>query len=351
MADITINDNGMDAMGKVNDKLATSITSADTGSSAASQVNSAVYDGYISSSDNGSDFAAKIAQAEPGQVALRLLTLNVGHYADGKSSSPSFTPQTYADYVERFNAIIDYIDADIVCVQEYSAYVYQQNAAKDVLFGKYPYFTIGTIDGYLGNAFFTKRPHNLVRQQTFAHSNSSGRYFQLFEVEIGGHTIGIVNAHLDTTNNGSNYRNSQFGEIVDALKGYEFALFGSDSNVARVTDDGLGSEQWNVINDWVNGGTYDLGNVYGTLDCGEGYGGGEYTLANKSGDVFLGTWPTTRTASDFSGYTARSCPCDNFAVKGFNVTGVHVLDSVDVPSNDITDHCAFYCDVVIPSEQ
>ena len=347
MADIINTDNGSVAAGKANERLGTNIGVGDSGSTWAAKVNA--FGAAVTSADSGSQFASKVNAASPSGTSLRVMTLNVGHYADGNAPSPSFNAETYAAYVAKFTAFIQAIDADIICVQEYSANVYQQNAAKDVLFGDYPYSQIGTISGYLGNAIFSKVPFDFIKQQAFSRANVGGRYYQLIELSVGGKTIGLINAHLDTTGGGNNYRNSQFGEIVDALKGYDYAIFGSDSNVARLQDDGIGGGQWEVINYWVNGGTYSVGN-YPTLDCGAGYGGGEFTLANKVNGNYIGTWPTTRWAAssaNTSGYAAMSCPCDNIAVKGFGVANPTKVDSLDVPVNDITDHCAFYCDLAL----
>ena len=347
MADIINIDNGSVAAGKANERLGTNIGVGDNGSAWAAKVND--FGAGVTDADSGSQFAAKVNATSPSSPTLRVMTLNVGHYADGNASSPSFNAETYAAYAAKFTAFIQAIDADIICVQEYSANVYQSNAAKDVLFGDYAYSQIGTISGYLGNAIFSKVPFTFIKQQTFAQSNSSGRYYQLIELEVGSKTIGLINAHLDTTNGGNNKRNAQFGEVVAALKDYDYAIFGSDSNVARVQDDGIGGGQWEVINYWVKGGTYSVGN-YPTLDCGAGYGGGEYSLANKVNGSYIGTWPTTRWAAssaNTSGYAAMSCPCDNIAVKGLAVASPTKVDSTDVPVNDITDHCAFYCDLLL----
>lgn len=357
MADIINTDNGSVAAGKVNDKLATAITSADSGSEWASKVNAKTSAGYVTASDNGSDFADKIANAGGGGggTTLRVMTLNVGHFADGNSNAGSFTAETYADYVSRFKAFLEDADADIVCVQEYSINVWQQNAAKDVLFDDYPYQIIGNVyeNGWLCNAVFSKVPITLIREQRFANADIATRYYQLIQLTVDGKTVGLVNTHLDTTHGtngvGNNNRNSQFGEVAYALKDYTHAIFGSDSNVARLQDDGIGSGQWEVINYWVNGGSYTVGN-YPTLDCGAGYGGGEYTLANKVSGSYIGTWPTTRWAAssaNTSGYAAMSCPCDNIAVKRFAVANPTKVDSLDTPVNDITDHCAFYCDLTL----
>lgn len=347
MADIINTDNGSVAAGKVNDKLATAITSADQGSEWASKVNAKTSAGYITESDNGSTFATKIANAGGGEgTTLRVLTLNVGHYADGLNNNPSFNAQTYADYVGRFTDFLDYIDADIICVQEYSEYVYQSNAAKDVLFGDYPYYFIGKTraGSWACSAVFSKIPFVLLGEIDFTHRKNSISYI-LLEMEIDGHTVGIVNTHMDTTNGGDNYRFEQFGEIVDALKGYDYAIFGADTNIARVQDDGLGAGMWNYINYWVNGGSHDCGG-YGIKNFGNGYGGGEYTLANNAVTP-VGTWPTTRCTTDHVGYQPMDCPCDGISVKGFSISNIKRLDSADTPSNDLTDHCAFYCDLTL----
>ena len=341
MAEISINDSGSIAAVKMNSQLSTTIDASTYGSGWASQINAKVGSGLITDLDYGSTLSGKIG----GLDTIRVMTFNVGHFSDVGSASPSFTESQYIDYRNRFTALLNVVNADIILVQEYTINVYQSNAAKDVLFGNYPYYTIGSVGGdSIINAVFSKLPYTFIREQNFSESNVSSRYryYQLLELAFGGHTIGIVNAHLDTTKSGNNYRFEQFGEIVDALKGYDCAIYGSDSNVARVQDDGLGAAQWNVINYWVNGGNYDLGNIYGTKSCGSGYGGGLYSLANNPSDP-IGTWPTTR--CQFSGYAALSCPCDNIVAKGFSISNVTRIDSTDTPSNDLSDHCVLFADL------
>lgn len=282
------------------------------------------------STPNKENIVAAINSMSAGK-RLRVMSWNIGHYSQGFSQTSSMTSENYEENLVKWKKALIDINADIIGVQEYSEQFYKDTSAspqinitsqKDI-FDIYKNKFIGTASGYISNVIFSRIALQNQSSVTYSAAEPSYRYYQIAEISFGGQTVAIINTHLDSTNGGDNNRESQIHELVEATKSYNYCIILADSNIARVIDDQLGSGQYEQFNDYAMLHGYDL-----------------YSLTNHGfqyGDIM--TWPTTGTRTNYSNIPAY--PHDFIIVKGFKTSNVVAVD------NELSDHCAFFCDLDI----
>lgn len=233
--------------------------------------------------------------SEKSNTYIKVANYNVGLFNDG------ITKVATSDAVEqmiKFRKIIGSIDADIMNVQEFLEKFDDGNtydASTNVMDFKYPFNTKGVLaSGSLG---FSKLNINNPKVVYFA--NNSGRYYVEYSVIINGEMITVINAHLSSQRDASQYRANEIQELITEMNTKQYVVLTGDFNVSSQSE-------------------FDAFKTAG------------YKLCNGGDFGWFDTWPIYENMpSEWS----TDWPCNN-------------LDNIIVSSNIVPQYVeAFECDI------
>lgn len=239
---------------------------------------------------------------------VRIAQWNIGHFSCGRADDSYISLNDADAAVEKYLALLDKVDADIVSVNECSPAFTRPDdegnylMAAQTVFGDYPCATIGPKWQYNCNALFARKNKWRNPQTKLFDYAVEKRYYQFAATRVGGKRVVVVSAHLDwnSGDSGKVYRQRQIAEIIAHFK-----------NEPRVIICG----DWNVD---------DISEFAPFEDAG-------FTLANKTACGALSTWPSGDNPN---------LPIDNIIVKGLRISDVKVYND-----KDLSDHCVIVADV------
>lgn len=266
-------------------------------------------------------FYAENKPAPDPDRSFKIANWNIGHFSFGKNKDSSISDGAYDASLTQYRTYIDdVVGADVLCLNEYSAYFTPSHPASD-LFGSYAGSSYeGEQRRYSCNAIWSKLPLSNITVHEFAcnvgvdiqYTNAveaTDYYYVTAELELGGETVTIVAAHLaydDYLYEVEPYIDTVCTDEIDEL----ISVFENAEHVVIIGD-------FNV---------YDYDYFYRFTDAG-------YTLGNGDGEIM--TCTGSRTGD-------LEWPVDNILVKGLTIT-----DFYAEPTR-LSDHVAVIATISLP---
>ncbi len=243
---------------------------------------------------------------------LRLVSWNIGHYSDGLSAYSQINEQNYDEERAIYHKFIHYLDADIICLSEYShifAYVKRrQKLSRKVLFSEYCYiyeypqynFSCNAVMSNILISDLYDYPYYFNDKQDNAPTgpvNYEDYYFLKGQIKLSDKNVTVIFTHLafDDTETGR-LQQQQIEELINICKDDEYVILAGDWN----------TEDYSLF----------MSNGYNVL-C--------------SKDDINGTYPSHEPAHLF----------DNIIVKGLEYKNVKIIES------DLSDHLPIVVDLYI----
>lgn len=266
-------------------------------------------------------FYAENKPAPDPDRSFKIANWNIGHFSFGKSKNSSISDGAYDASLTQYRTYIDdVVGADVLCLNEYSAYFTPSHPASD-LFGSYAGSSYeGEQRRYSCNAIWSKLPLSNITVHEFAcnvgkdiqYTNAveaTDYYYVTAELELGGETVTIVAAHLaydDYLYKVPPYVDTVCTDEMDEL----ISVFASTERVVIIGD-------FNA---------YDYDYFYRFADAG-------YTLGNGDGAILTCTGSST---GDLE------WPVDNILVKGLTITDFYAEPTT------LSDHVAVIATISLP---
>ena len=207
---------------------------------------------------------------------------NIGHYANGNARDTIITDAEYAAKSQEYRAYIEGLDADILCINEYSRLFTPNNAAETALFAERPpiYFA-GEQRHFSCNAVFANLPLQNITVHDFEcnknvtllySSNNKAEYYYYITAElvVGTETVHFVFTHLafDEARSPDTVCQAQIAELIDLYKDVDHVVMMGDWNAYHKF----------YFDPFADAG-YTLGNYGETLTCiGSRTGGLEWAV-------------------------------------------------------------------------
>lgn len=229
-----------------------------------------------------------------------IVTWNLGHFSKGKKTYSTIDESNYdSSYDELQRVLRDSINADIVCLNEYSDEFgtdgsHHKRLTKDLFFSSYTYSEIGPLLGFSCNSFFSNLKVKNTKLRLFEISKTVAErmpraenyYYWEGDIYLNNIKVKLVCAH--TTSSAPALCQSQISELLNRYRKCERVIMCGDWN----------TEDFSLFK---NSG-YDLGN-----------------------DGSLKTFPSKKYA------------LDNIAVKGIEISEVKMVKT------DLSDHYPLVC--------
>lgn len=171
-----------------------------------------------------------------------IATWNIGHFSKGEKTCSTINSSTYrANYDELKKVLEDSINADVLCLNEYSEIFFsdrnkKDQITKDLFFGDYDYSEIGPLLGYSCNSIFSRLKLKRVKQRKFEISKTIAEkmpraenyYYLESDLYIGNIKIKLVCAH--TTSSANAVSQSQISELLNRYRDEERVIMCGDWN-------------------------------------------------------------------------------------------------------------------------
>lgn len=152
---------------------------------------------------------------------IKVCSYNVGGWYIGSGTNvPANKDEAY--YTLQ-NGMIDDIDADILCLEEYWATFSQSGrTAESLLSQYYPYIqTAGGTTQYMGRAICSKYP--ILSYSTNYFSVDTSRYYDVAEINVNGITVYVFVTHLSVSN--QEWKITQATEILNYIRAHNIDRF------------------------------------------------------------------------------------------------------------------------------
>ena len=245
-------------------------------------------------------FVGPVKAEGMGNPEFVISTWNLGHFSKGKKTHSTIDESNYqTSYNELQRVLRDSINADIVCLNEYSEEFgtdgsRHKRLTKDLFFSSYTYSEIGPLLGFSCNSIFSHLKVKNTRLRLFEISKTvavkmpraENYYYLESDIYLNNIKVKLVCAH--TTSSASALCQSQISELLNRYRKCERVIMCGDWN----------TEDFSLFK---NSG-YVLGN-----------------------DGSLKTFPSKKYA------------LDNIAVKGLKISDVRVVRT------DMSDHYPLVC--------
>ena len=255
---------------------------------------------------------------------LRVLALNIGHFANGASQNPSINNSNYDEKLKQWKSALNKSCANILLLSEFdptfgshtvSGSSVSESSVDAVFKPLYPYSSVGTKNGYACNAVISK---SALGGGSSVNYTSRGQlmYYRMDTIVVGGKTVKLVATHLDWSQNETyaGYRAAQIQQLITAFKNEPYVIIAGDFNIDATSE-------WDTF---VNNG---------------------FSIVNHGdlGDIF--TYPATGANELATAIADRPFPdkaLDNIIVKGFRIGNVRLVDE-----GTLTDHCGIMADLTL----
>ena len=171
-----------------------------------------------------------------------IATWNIGHFSKGEKTYSTINSSTYkANYDELKKILDDSINADVLCINEYSEIFFSDKnkkyqITKDLFFGDYDYSEIGPLLGYSCNSIFSRLKLKRVKQRKFEISKTVAKkmpraenyYYLESDLYFGNIKIKLVCAH--TTSSANAVSQSQISELLNKYRDEDRVIMCGDWN-------------------------------------------------------------------------------------------------------------------------
>ena len=171
-----------------------------------------------------------------------IATWNIGHFSKGEKTYSTINSSTYkANYDELKKVLEDSINADVLCLNEYSEVFFSDGnkndlITKDLFFGDYDYSDIGPLLGYSCNSIFSRLKLKRVKQRKFEISKTVAEkmpraenyYFLESDLYFNDIKVKLVCAH--TTSSANAVSQSQISELLNRYRDEERVIMCGDWN-------------------------------------------------------------------------------------------------------------------------
>ena len=169
---------------------------------------------------------------------------NIGHYANGNANSTRIADSDYETKSQEYQAYIEGLGADVLCVNEYSRLFTPSNPAERALFAERPpiYFA-GEQRHFSCNAVFSNLPlrnitvHNFECNQgvelLYSSTNKAEYYYYITaELVVGNETVHFVFTHLafDEDRSPDTVCQAQIAELIDLYRDVDHVVMMGDWN-------------------------------------------------------------------------------------------------------------------------
>ena len=169
---------------------------------------------------------------------------NIGHYANGNANSTRIADSDYETKSQEYRDYIEGLDADILCVNEYSRLFTPSNDAPTALFAERPpiYFA-GEQRHFSCNAVFANLPLQNIQVHDFecnknvvllySKTNKAEFYYYITaELVVGTETVHFVFTHLafDEDRSPDTVCQAQIAELIDLYRDVDHVVMMGDWN-------------------------------------------------------------------------------------------------------------------------
>ena len=214
--------------------------------------------------------------------SFTVATWNIGHYANGNARDTRIADAEYDEKSAQYRSYIEGLDADLLCINEYSRLFTPNNLAENALYAERPpIFFAGEQRHFSCNAVFSNLPLQNITVHDFEcnkdvvllYSSTNQAYYYYYitaELVIGTETVHFVFTHLafDEDRNPDTVCMAQIAELIDLYKDAEHVVMMGDWNAYHK----------NMFDPFAEAG-YTLGNYGEILTCtGSRTGGLEWAV-------------------------------------------------------------------------
>lgn len=228
---------------------------------------------------------------------------NIGHFCHGEGKNSTITSSDYAAMKSAYKDVVDYMDADLIGLSEYSAIFYNTETARDALFKGMSWGYVGTQRDYACQSVYAN--HYITGNSDInITSVYTQHYYTVLTFEHLGKTVKFVSIHFQANSQQADDAGiiAQFNELVTAFANDDYVIIAGDFNLLVMSS----------LSVFTNAG---------------------YTVANG------GSWGDIETFSR-SKSSGNYC-LDNIAVKGF------YMEDVKTFPFELSDHYPFVCRLML----
>lgn len=172
-------------------------------------------------------------QIYSSSITLKIMTYNVGQWYYGSGTNVPAAKDS--DYYALQNGMIQQINPDILCIQEYwKQFSKLPRTAISMLQQYFPYIhEQGGNSGYFGRCVCSKYPISNYTVRTY--SAEANRYYDSCTITVNGTPITVTNTHpsVDT----QDHRDAELVELINYLQTQTLFIACGDYNTAITSDD------------------------------------------------------------------------------------------------------------------
>ena len=295
---------------------------------------------------------------------LRVLQYNIGHFNMGYASAsstlissdksdgyPSSLDRNYAIQLQRWTDRISGVNADLICMPEWSTYFGYNNGtrvttANTGIFNGYQ-LSVGksVVSGWWINTFASRYAISNAQDIDLGSTTRNVAYVRVGTITLGGKTVKIAVTHINwnhplgatsdpsySANAQASYdsRQIEIANLVDLFKNEPYLILCGDFNTEGPVY-GPNVSYYPPARDYEAG----LDELQPFIDAG-------FTLANSNANPLL-TCIATGSRPDLPARPQYPyCYLDNIITRGFTMSNVMVIDD-----GTITDHCGVVADLTM----
>ena len=239
-------------------------------------------------------------------IKFRYAHWNIGHftYYDGRqgSATPDIPVANSEAMAIRYKKAINAIDADVLGVcEDDPIFDVEGNTSLGKLYYKYNIKYQGTKHNYMCASIYANLPLTVksVTEVKYPRTVQANRYYKLMVASLNGHTVKIVETHLDWDqgDSGATYRAAQIQKLIADFANDQYVIISADFNTVSTTE-------------------YDAFTSAGFELANHGYIG---DLITHRGQSYL----------------------DNIVCRGFKISNIKVEES----TFELSDHACISCDL------
>lgn len=156
---------------------------------------------------------------------FKVMSWNIAHFGNGKSSEPSGTTENLAKY----RNIISKFDSDILMICEDDPYYNGTNKSVDLIYPLYRYKQQGTKKAYMCNSIYSDYKLTDKKEINY-NSKVQETYFTHSSVVINDKVINVISTQLDWYD--ITIRHNQINQLIDYCKDMEYVIIAGDFNTS-----------------------------------------------------------------------------------------------------------------------
>lgn len=222
---------------------------------------------------------------------------NIGHFSHGAQTDSTITASTYESMKAAYKKAVEYMDADLVSLSEYSSIFYGSETARAALFDDMSWGHVGVQRQYACQAVYADHKIDAVSDIDIT-SVTTTHYYTVITFEHFGKTVKFISVHIQANADIP----AQFTELINAFANDEYVIITGDFNVTNLSD----------LSAFTNAG---------------------YTLANGGAWGIIETFTRTKSSDGYC--------LDNIVAKGFYMADVKTFPY------ELSDHYPLVCRLML----